>query len=194
VINKKNVLGKTPEELGDKDAIHVAIVAVRANRAIEPGAKCSLNADREAIPDHKGIGVADPFRKKTILRGETFWLLMAQDSIPNVQHHWEHPTIDFSPPTVPAQKNRYIQMAADAYGVTYEQIMEAATSVVENRKSADYPATGTKEDLDAVEEEEFERYDFWSSWSDETLYEFENYGSACCPEYQYPEISLFKKV
>lgn len=30
MINKKNLLGKTPDELGAKDAIHVAIVAVRA--------------------------------------------------------------------------------------------------------------------------------------------------------------------
>ncbi len=37
MINKKNLLGKAPHELGDKDAIHVAIVAVRAGIVITPG-------------------------------------------------------------------------------------------------------------------------------------------------------------
>ena len=108
MINKKNVLGKAPEELGIKDAIHTAIVSVRAAQAMEPGTKCNLNSDREAIPSSKGIGVADPFLKKTILRGQTFWMLLGQTEVPNVQHVWDH-DIDFSPPTVEPKLNRTIK-------------------------------------------------------------------------------------
>jgi hypothetical protein len=159
---------------------------------MEPGQRCSLNKDREAIRDGKGPGIADPFRKKTILSGESFWLLLAQDEVPNVQHHWEHPTIDFSAPSIEAKRNKWIQQDADALGVTYEQIMAAANYVVEHDKPAPYTGTLNAEELEKALDEKFERYDFWSNWADETLYEFENYGSACCPEYSYPECQLFK--
>jgi hypothetical protein len=89
VINKKNVLGKAPFDLGTKDAIHVAIVAVRAGQLVQPGQRCGLNEHREAVPNEKGVGVADPFVKGPILTGTSFWLLMAQDEVPNVQHVWE---------------------------------------------------------------------------------------------------------
>lgn len=188
MINKKNLLGKAPIELGDKDAIHVGIVSVRAGAAITPGAKCKLNADREAISDEKGIGVADPFLKKIIMKGQSFWLLLNQDEISSVRHDWDHPTVDFSPPTIEVKRNPYIQVAADLFGVTYQQIMDAAAYVVEHDKPAPYP--GTK-DIDEVEDE-FDRYDFWAEWAGETLYEFPNYGSECCPEHEYPR-KLFKK-
>jgi hypothetical protein len=64
MINKRNLLGKTPEELGTKDAVHAAIVAVRAGQPIRPGQRCSINIDGEAVPDVNGVGVADPFLKK----------------------------------------------------------------------------------------------------------------------------------
>jgi hypothetical protein len=189
MINKKNLLGKTPDELGDKDAIHVAIVSVRAGSSIKPGQKCGLNKDREAVADSKGVGVADPFRKKTILRGESFWLLLNQDAVPNVRHEWEHPDVDFSAPTVEVKKNSVIQEAADVFGVTYEQVMAACAHVVEHDEPAVYP--GTKGTL-PEDGEDFEKDDVFSEWADETLYEFENQGSACCPEYSYPDCDLFE--
>lgn len=193
MINKRNVLGKTPDELGKKDAVHVAIVAVRAGAPIKPGRRIGLNENREAVPNSKGPGIADFSRKKTILRGQIFWMLLDQNEVPNVEHDWKHPTIDFSPPTNEVKKNETIQHCADLFGVTYEQVMEAASYVVRNNKPAPYPGPGTANDRPEVDENEFDSYDFWSEWSRETLHEFENYGSECCPEYEYPECSLFEK-
>ncbi len=192
MINKKNLLGKKPEQLGTKDAIHTAIVAVRAASAINPGERCKLNEHREAVPDSKGCGCADPFLKSTIMRGDFFWLLLCQDEVPNVQHVWDHPDVDFSPPTREVERNRTIKKYADEYQVTYEQVMEAADFVVEHDKPATYPGELNAEDLESVNED-LDQYDFWAEWSDEANHEFENEGSACCPEYRYPDvIGLFK--
>lgn len=190
MINKKNVLGKAPQSLGDKDAIHVAIVAVRAGGLIKPGQKCNLNEHREAVASDKGVGVADPFRKGNITTGQTFWLLLNQDAVPNVRHVWEHPSVDFSPPTREVERNSTIEDAAKHWGVTYEQIMEACAFVVASDDSAVYPGDKTEDELEELAES-FCRYDLWSEWSDETGHEFENYGTACCPEYAYPEVHLF---
>jgi hypothetical protein len=184
VINKKNLLGKEPAELGAKDAIHTAIVAVRAGSPINPGQRCKLNEHREALPDEKGVGVADPFRREVIARGKPFWLLLNQDEVPNVQHVWDHQDIDFSPPDREPVMNATLAGVAKDYGVTYEQVMEAADYVLEHEGPAPYPGTIPADELDDIY---FDRYEFWSEWGAEVKHEFENYGSECCPEYNYPE-------
>lgn len=197
MINKKNVLGKTPEELGDKDAIHVAIVAVRAAGLIKPGQRCGINEHQEAEPDEKGIGVADPFMKRAILTGQWFWLLLAQDQVPNVRHVWDHPKENFAPPTREPELPSGLESMAKDLGVTFHQLIEACQQVVDSDKkgwgeysSVPYPGTLKGEALEEAMEN-IDRYDLWSEWSGFTGHEFENQGSACCPEYQYPE-ELFK--
>jgi hypothetical protein len=194
MINKKNLLGKEPEVLGDKDAVHVAMVACRAGVLIQPGQRCGLNNKKELVPNPKGPGIADPFRKTPILRGEKVWLLMNQDEIPNVQHTWEHPTVDFSPPSIEASKNATIGSVAEYYGVSYEQVMKAAQHVVKNDTPAKFPNKDWDEKFEiAFSEGDIDSYDFWYEWANETGHEFDNYGSACCPEYNYPECELFHK-
>lgn len=185
MINKKNLLGKQPAELGIKDAIHVAIVAVRAASPIKPGQRCGMNKEREAVANEKGCGVADPFHKGNIGTGQVFWLLLNQDEVPNVQHVWEHPSVDFTPPSKEVKRNRTIESVAKDFGVTYEQVMEAAQFVVENDKLAVYPGSKSDVEIAAVNED---LYDLWSEWADETGYEFENEGTGCCPEYNYPDV------
>lgn len=183
MINKMNLLGKPPDELGTKDAVHVAIVAVRAAGPISPGERCGLNDKREATRDAKGPGVADPFRKDRILTGQTFWLLLDLAEVPNVQHVWQHPTIDFAPPTTEVKLNSELKRQAEAYGVTYEQLLAACAFVIARDTPAEYPGSKSKEELEAANED---RWDLWSSWSHESGHEFENTGTGCCPEYDYP--------
>jgi len=192
MINKKNVLGKKPHALGLKDAVHVAIVSVRACCPIALGSRCGINEDREAYPDEDGCGVADPWRKEPIRTGDSFWLALDQDAVPNVKHVWEHPEIDFTPPTKAVEYDYNIMEAAKNLKVTYNQIMEAAQHVIDTDTSLEYPGKLTEEELEAMLED-FDRYGFWDSWASEVGYEFENMGSACCPEYEYPRTPLFEK-
>jgi hypothetical protein len=190
MINKKNVLGKPPHELGTKDAIHTAIVSVRAATLIKPGQRCGLNEHREAVPDAKGPGVADPFLKCHISRGEVFWLMLNQEEIPNVHHVWEHPTVDFSPPAREVKLNPVLAGIASDFGVTYQQLMDAAAHVVEKESSAPYQGTKTAEEVETALEE-LSGYELWSEWADETGFEFADEGTACCPEPVYPYERLF---
>jgi hypothetical protein len=187
VINKKNLLGKAPSDLGVKDAIHVAIVAVRAGKPTKPGERCKLNEHREAVPDEKGVGVADPFLKSNVPVGKKFWLLLAQDQVPNVQHTWEHPKVSFAPPEREPEQNSYLLGYAKDLGLTYEQLMEACEFAVENEHFAPYYGTLSPEDLEKAWEKDVDIYDIWSNWADQSGHEFENTGTECCPEYQYPD-------
>lgn len=191
MINKRNVLGKPPLDLGDKDAIHVAIVAVRAGEVIKPGDRVGFNEFNEAVQDDDGPGVADPFRK-SIVRGDSFWMLLAQDEVPNVRHVWEHPSIKFDPPTRPVVENRYLKLIADGFGLTVAQLMDACSNYVHHSTKTPYRGPLTEEQLD--EKWCDEKYDIWSEWADESGHEFENTGTACCPEYDYPYGMMFTFV
>lgn len=193
VINKKNVLGKHPEELGVKDAIHVAIVSVRAAQLLQPGQRCTMNEFNEAVAHPKGEGVVDPFLRHAVTRGENFQFLLDQTEVPNVRHMWDHPKISFAAPTRPPVMNKTIEHAAQLFGVTYQQIMADAAYAVEKWSGATYSGKLSADEMKTllidIEEgdAEFESSDFWSEWADETGHEFSNNGSDCCPEYDYPE-------
>lgn len=192
MINKKNVLGKKPETLGVKDAIHVAIVSVRAAELLQPGQRCTMNEHNEAVASPKGEGVVDPFLKHPVYRGQPFQLLLDQTEVPNVRHEWDHPIVSFAAPTRKPVMNKTIEHAAKLFGVTYEQIMADAAFVADTERAATYTGKLSADELKTllidIEEgdAEFERYDFWSEWANETGHEFYNNGSECCPEYDYP--------
>ena len=46
MINKKNFLAHAPEELGVKDAVHVAIVSLRAGECLERAEEITLDENR----------------------------------------------------------------------------------------------------------------------------------------------------
>lgn len=192
MINKKNVLGKTPVAVGDKDAIHVAIFAVRAGRVIEPGQRCGLNEHREAVPNDKGCGVADPFMRDNAVVGDVFWLLLDQTEVPNVQHHWEHPTISFAPPDRDPPKNKTIAEAAEKLGLTYAQLIDACRKIVDEEDVV-YEGTLSFGDMEQALEDDVEGYYVFSEWADETGYEFQNNGTECCPECDYPDLTFTEK-
>jgi len=186
-INKKTLLGRTPDELGTKDAVHVAIVSLRAAKTLLPAQRITLNENREAIPTSdkkKSFGITDPFRDDKVLRGEVFWAILDMNEIPNVRHDWDHPEYNFTPPTVEKSKNKRLASYADRIKVTYDEFIAACEKCVETGVRTPYSGPLTEAELeDALDD----RYDIWSEWSDEFLYEFDNNGSECCPEYDYPD-------
>ncbi len=186
MINKKQFLGHKPVELGQKDAVHVAIVSVRAAQYIQPGQRCKLNEFGEAIPGN-GPGIADPFVKE-INRGEYFWLILNSTEVENVSHTWEHPSITFEKPKREAQYNKYLEGYAEDLGVTYKELMSACNNMVYNDKRTAYPGSLNEEELESIQDD---IYDIWCEWAEETGHEFENYGTACCPEHEYPEGEIF---
>jgi len=184
-INKQPSLGRLAQEGGIKDAVHVAIVSCRAGCFLSPGDRVKLNEHREAVNANRkeSLGVVDPFLKEDVDKGSFFWLVMNPNATQAVKHVWDH-EVDFTPPDRDVQENKWIKEFADDLGVSYQLLMDAARELVDNDKSTKYEGTATKEKIEEVLDD---FYEFWYEWSEETGYEFENFGSACCPEPEYPD-------
>lgn len=195
MINKKTMLGKTPEEAGIKDAVHVAIVSVRAGTAFSPGDSFLMkNGEAVYTSPSKRLGVIDPLRKTGVARGEIVWAVLDTHEVPNVRHVWDHPTESFAAPTTPFKPNSELQKLADDLKISYQEVMSALSLAVEKQ----YQSGGETKYTGPLTEEEFEkvsdnhyRSDLYYEWTEETGYKFANQGSECCPEYDYPRFPFY---
>lgn len=186
-INKKTLLGRSPQELGVKDAVHAAIVSLRAGHALKPGEYITLNADREAIRSGTdgAFGIADPFFNGPIATGTVFWGILKMEEIPTVTHHWDHPKHSFEAPATEPKHNRTIEDLATQLGLQYEDVMSACQLYVTKDRQTPYSNPLSEDDFDKVQDEF--HYELWSEWADESGWEFSNNGTECCPEYDYPD-------
>lgn len=193
MINKKKFLGKCPDQLGVKDAVHVAIVSCVAGRAISAGGRVRLDSNGHAEECVQGgIGVADPFVGR-ISRGQNFWVMVDPSSVDSVSHSWDHDVV-FPVNPVPVEANRYITKYAELMGVTYAQLLQACASYVKTGRLSPYPGTLSEETVDELVEGQLELNDMWYEWANESGHEFDNMGSECCPEYEYPDSIPFEWV
>lgn len=186
-INKKILLGKAPIELGVKDAVHTAIVSLRAGMALKPADQITMNSANEAIrcTANDSFGIVDPFLTAPVARGTMFWGVLKMDEVPNVQHHWDHPQHTFSAPTTEAEKNKYLERYAERLGITYDALMKACQTMVESEEQTPYSGPLDSSQFDNVSDNDVD--DIWYEWANESGHEFYNNGTECCPEYDYPD-------
>lgn len=102
---------KLGELVGDgagRDAVHVAIVPMRALRLLQPGERLTN-------------GIVDPFLTAPVEPGQRFYLLLFPGTVTSLRHVWEHPAYPSEP--VPAKKCR---SEADVWGDVKEGANEVA--------------------------------------------------------------------
>jgi hypothetical protein len=86
-------LGMIHDKQEKRDAIHLAVIQVRAAEDFHPGDSISAIND-EAFSDPNGLGIVDPFINSTVLVGESFWMIIKPRLITSLRHVWEHPAFD----------------------------------------------------------------------------------------------------
>lgn len=82
----------SPENYGKRDAVHIAVAGVEAKETLKPGDHVNLSSDGKAVKHGKSIGIVDPFLKRTVLKGDRFWLYLYPGSITSLEHKWSHPS------------------------------------------------------------------------------------------------------
>ena len=91
-------LGTIIDDTQGRDAIHVAVIAVRASQRLFPGQDVGVE-DGEASPKAGTlVGIVDPFLKQPVQVGEWFWMLLYPRTITSLRHVWSHPALPDEPP------------------------------------------------------------------------------------------------
>lgn len=84
-----------PEE--KRDAIHLAVVPIRARMILRAGD----NVNAEGLKERPYVGIVDPFLKAPVDIGEWFWLVIYPRQITSLRHVWSHPAFPEEELTLP---------------------------------------------------------------------------------------------
>lgn len=76
------------EEEGDRDAVHVPVVVVRAGTILKPGERVCLQDGKRAVPGRVWVGIVDPFLAREVYPDEYVALLVPPKSINELRHEW----------------------------------------------------------------------------------------------------------
>lgn len=115
-----------------RDACHICLAPVYAGERLKPGQRVAMAADGSIVgaQARDDVGIVDPFLKKPVKPGERCFLFVHPNTVTSLRHEWSHPKIKdvvakLAPPEHAEEKAR-LQDAADAAGISYDELMEAA--------------------------------------------------------------------
>jgi len=149
-------------EEAERDAIHVAIVAMIANERLIPGQHVGIaDKDKNRIGTSADpIGIVDPFiRKRYIFEGERVYLFFYPQTITSLRHNWTHPSFE---PLVQvdakeAARKWLENWGLSVLGMSFDQLMIAAKNWIER---GDYHPLGFDTPSECYEQKE----EFWKNY------------------------------
>jgi hypothetical protein len=159
------------DDVGGRDAVHVAVISVIAGRVLYPGTNVGLLSQHESgeyvvadgFDGMVPIGIVDPFLKAEVRPNERFWLYLYPRTIKSLHHQWTHPAFpDEESGTIyitPAQKlasTKWIEAFAGKYGFTGGRMVAAAGEWV---KSGDYWSEGGTFEGETIPDEFWTHYE-----------------------------------
>lgn len=139
------------EEVSERDAVHVAVIAVTADSKLVPGQDIGILTGRHPNGDHiastradEMIGIVDPFIKGTVWPNQRFWMFLYPRTITALSHRWSHPSFPdagtaevYAPPSSKLSSEQWIRdfaQRSDCPG--YEALMAKAAEIADGRNDA----------------------------------------------------------
>lgn len=121
-----HTFGGIAKGINRQDAIHIAVLLVKATYDLFPGDKVRVQREGDwwvAVPggDIEPLGLADPFIDGLILKGTTFYVFVYPNTVMNMTHSWVHPAMGGKDEA----KARFEKHAKEL-GVSYEDLLGAA--------------------------------------------------------------------
>lgn len=158
-------LGELVTEEVERDAIHIAIVPVRATETLRPGQHIGLQPGSELFVGKSfkpHIGIVDPFLKKPVKKDDIFYMCLYQNTVTGMRHHWLHPSFSEAPKAVEITKvkseedllKEEFAMIANQADVTYNRLYEAFENYAEY---GEYTYNGSNESYSSVSSIDRER-------------------------------------
>ena len=80
----------------DRDAIHVAVVSVKAKSALRAGQYIGVDIENgEYVTNLAGklIAIVDPFLAQKVKTGQYCWAVLYPRTVTSLRHHYTHPDV-----------------------------------------------------------------------------------------------------
>lgn len=119
---------KTPQQ---RDAIHIAVMPIVAGASFKPGAHVGIHEGVARFTPNP-VGIVDPFLKKGVHQGDTFWLYLYPGTVTGLRHMWSHPDIAEETPTLSvtemSESERWLRDFAGKIDQAYESLLDVCSS------------------------------------------------------------------
>lgn len=119
-------VGRLAEPGQERDAIHIAVIPIKAAHMLRPGEPVSIVQPGFAGIGPDPIGIVDPFLQAVVKSGEIFWLFLRPNTITGMRHHWRHPAFDgaseHTDGATLTEAIAWMQEFARTLGVDYEEL------------------------------------------------------------------------
>lgn len=135
-IETQAKIGKLLDKGEKRDAIHIAVLPVVCDMDMKPGSRVAVELvgdEYHAYVDKtSGIGVLDPFLSDQVTRGSRCYVFIDPLTVVGMRHDWSHPALEVLPRVAKAKAEMRITEIAEANGMTFDLLMEAAREWVEH--------------------------------------------------------------
>lgn len=135
-------------DVPERDAVHVAVIAVEAGEMLWPGHDVYHEEGRiffYSDGPQTAVGIVDPFLKGRVKKGEKVWLYLYPRTITGLNHVWTHPAFPdkaspapvndiYAPPASKLDSVAWIQKFADEADCPgYYAVMEKLEALADGR-------------------------------------------------------------
>lgn len=132
-------LGNLISSKQSKDAIHVAVVPMKASEMLRPAQRVGIIQDGFAGPSSIVVGIVDPYLVDVVPKGADFWLCLLPGTVTGMRHEWEHPAFSESPSaclqeTPKELAEKWLRAQCEPLGVSFETLVSESSDLV----SGDY--------------------------------------------------------
>jgi hypothetical protein len=140
------LLGAVPPANSERDAIHVAVVPMRASELLRPGQRVGVVGPQMAGPSTDVVGIVDPYLVDVVPKDGWFWLALLPNTVTGMRHHWQHSSFtdgfqDLHEKPQKAASVAWIKAQCEDLGISYDELMDPACEIV----NGDYILNGLNE-------------------------------------------------
>ena len=125
--NTQNKIGKILTNETQRDAIHIAVLPVISDEKLYPCQRIGL-INGKASQNAKHIGIVDPFLSMIVFPGQQFYMFMYPNTITNMRHHWEHPSVNEPTISMKIEAEKWLRKFAEEWNMDFQIMIEDAQS------------------------------------------------------------------
>lgn len=116
-------LGKLALGQEGRDAVHVAVIPMKADRPLNPGTHLNANGGIGG----KLVGIVDPFLGSRVNAGEWFYLCLYPNTVTSLRHEWTHPAFPGTTVAI-SESEKWLRNFCRKNSADYEELVEYASS------------------------------------------------------------------
>lgn len=163
----QHTLGHIHRSPMERDAVHVAVIQVRAAENLKVGqhigfAEGGYLVTASPSPNYPLLGIVDPYLAKDPAKGEQFWMMLYPNTITGLKHVWDHPYVSGDSKGVASASEKWLRDFADQVDADYQQMMYTAGTHCDDSRFPDYLIEGGKWEGQTTPDE------FWTHFANVT--------------------------